>query len=84
MNVTHIESKFADMGARLKVREIPTRRRLVPMWFRRDSAQPEYAIDIRRDRRGQYFELRVPDSLRDSLEAMVLQAEPKQRHLLPS
>ena len=70
------------MGARLKVREIPTRRRLVPMWFRRDSAQPEYAIDIRRDRRGEFFELRVPDSLRNSLDATVLQAEPKQRHLL--
>ena len=70
------------MGARLKVREIPTRRHLVPIWFRRDSAQPEYAIDIRRDRRGQFFELRVPDSLRDSLDATVLQAEPKQRHLL--
>jgi hypothetical protein len=82
MNATHIESKFAAMGARLKVREIPTRRQLVPLWFRRDSAQPEYAIDIRRDCRGEFFELRVPDSLRDSLDATVLQAEPKQRHLL--
>jgi hypothetical protein len=82
MNATHIESKFAAMGARLKVREIPTRRRLAPMWFGRESAQPEYAIDIRRDRCGEFFELRVPDSLRDSLDATVLQAEPKQRHLL--
>ena len=82
MNATHIESKFAAMGARLKVREIPTRHRLAPMWFGRESAQPEYAIDIRRDRRGEFFELRVPDSLRDSLDATVLQAEPKRRHLL--
>lgn len=70
------------MGARLKVREIPTRRLQVPLWIGRNFARPDYAIDIRRDRHGEFFELRVPDVLRDSLTLTVLQAEPKQRHLL--
>jgi hypothetical protein len=82
MNANHIESKFAEMGARLKVREIPTRRVVVPVWMRRHSAQPDYAVDLRRDRHGQFFELRVPDSMRDSIEVSVMQAQPKQRHLL--
>ena len=82
MKATYIESKFAAMGARLKVREIPTRRQSAPIWYGRDPAQPEYALDIRRDRRGQFFELRVPESLRDSLDATALQAEPKRHHLL--
>jgi hypothetical protein len=82
MNANHIESKFAEMGARLKVREIPTRRVVVPVWMRRHSAQTDYAVDLRRDRHGQFFELRVPDSMRDSIEVSVMQAQPKQRHLL--
>jgi len=59
------------MGARFKVRSE------VSSW-RADN----YAIDIRRDGRGQFFELRVPRSLEDSLDVTVLQAEPKGRHLL--
>lgn len=70
------------MGARLKVREIPTRRVLMPVWAGRNTAQPDYAVDIRRDDRGEFFELRVPDALRESLDVSVMQAEPKQRHLL--
>jgi hypothetical protein len=82
MNAKKIESKFAAMGARLKVRQLPTRQVSVPVWMRRNTAPPEYAMDIRSDDRGKFFELRVPDILRDSLELTVLQAEPKQRHLL--
>ena len=82
MNAKQIESKFTAMGARLKVREIPTRRVLVPVWARRNIAQPDYAVDIRRDERGEFFELRVPETLRESLDVSVMQAEPKQRHLL--
>jgi len=82
MNAKHIESRFADMGARLKVREFATRRVTVPVWMRKSFAAPDYAVDIRRDRHGQFFELRVPDYLRDSLDVTVLQAEPRQRHLL--
>jgi len=70
------------MGARFKVREIPTRQVTVPVWMRRSFPQPDYAVDLRRDRHGQFFELGVPDVLRDSLDVTVMQAELKQRHLL--
>src|SRR6266704_943833 len=46
MNAKHIESRFAQMGARLKVRHIPSR------WHRgvREWIDPQdYALDIRRD-----------------------------------
>jgi hypothetical protein len=79
MNAIQLESKFAQMGARLKVREIPSR------WQQGDRqwvAPKDYALDIRRDTHGQFFELRVPTHLRESLEGTVLQSEPKQRHLL--
>jgi hypothetical protein len=79
MNTKQLESKFAEMGARLKVREIPSR------WQQGDRRwinPVDFAVDILRDRHGQFFELRVPTHLRESLEATVLQTEPKQRHLL--
>ena len=60
------------MGARLKVREIDPRR-----W---DAGN--YAVDIQSDRHGQFFELRIPEALRESLELSVMQSESKQRHLL--
>ena len=79
MNANHLESKFAAMGARLKVRETSSRWSHVPQ----HGINPEdFAVDIGRDGHGQFFELRVPARLRDSLEATVAQAEPKQRHLL--
>jgi len=67
------------VGARLKVREIASR------WRQGDRSwitPQDYALDIRRDGRGEFFELRVPTHLRDSLEATVVQNEPKRRHLL--
>jgi len=67
------------MGARLKVRDVPSR------WRQGDRtwiAPQEYAVDIQRDRGGQFFELRVPTHLRDALDVSVMQNEPKQRHLL--
>src|SRR5437868_906808 len=73
MNVNQIESRFAQMGARLKVRDVPDR------W---DGTTRDYAMDLQRDRKGQFFELRIPQHLRGAVEASVTQAEPKQRHLL--
>ena len=67
------------MGARLKVRDVPSR------WQQGDLTwvQPKnYAVDIQRDREGQFFELRLPTHLRDALEVSVMQNEPNQRHLL--
>ena len=78
MNAKNIESKFAAMGARLKVREIaPEWRR----WFGWRRVE-DYAVDIQKDRHGHFFELRVPTHLSDSLDVTVMQSEPKQRHLL--
>ena len=78
MNAKHIESKFAAMGARLKVRAIAPEWR---HWFGGQGAE-DYAVDIQKDRHGQFFELRVPTHLSDSLDMTVMQSEPKQRHLL--
>ena len=79
MNAKHIESTFAAMGARLKVREIASQ---WAWWNRRGQRTEDYAVDIQNDVRGQFFELRVPEHLRDALDVSVMQSEPKQRHLL--
>ena len=79
MNAKHIESKFAAMGARLKMREIPSRWQ---MGDRQWINPADYAVDIQRDGGGEYFELRVPTHLRESLDVTVMQSEPKQHHLL--
>jgi hypothetical protein len=71
MHAKHIESKFAMMGARFKVSVAPARR-----------ASNDYAVDIQQDRRGEFFELRVPERLRDSLDVNVLQTDKRDRHLL--
>ena len=79
MNAKQIESRFSEMGARLKVREIPSR------WTQGDRqwlSPMDYAVDIQRDRLGEFFEFRLPTHLADKVEATVQQIEPKQRHLL--
>ena len=79
MNANNIESKFAAMGARIKVREIASRwRQGARAWV----SPADFAVDIRRDNAGEFFELRVPTHLRETLDVSVMQAEPKQRHLL--
>ena len=79
MNAKPIESKFAAMGARIKVREIPSRwRNGVRSW----TSPRDFAVDIQRDSAGEFFELRVPTHLSETLDVCVMQAEPKQRHLL--
>jgi hypothetical protein len=78
MNAKHIESRFATLGARFKVRQLQSP-------GQRGSGRPrteDYAVDIRKDRHGHYFELRVPEHLSESLDVSVMQAEPKRRHLL--
>lgn len=79
MNAKAIESKFAELGARLKVREIPSEWR---PWSRRNAMQNGFAMDIQRDDRGAFFELRYAEELRDSLDVTVMQAVPRRRHLL--
>ena len=67
------------MGARLKVREIASR---WPPGHRTWNQPQDFAVDIRRDGPGAFFELRWPTHLRDSLDVTVMQCEPGQRHLL--
>ncbi len=71
MNANHIASKFAIMGARLKVSVLPEQR-----------VSEDYAVHIQRDRHGEYFELRVPETLSQRLDANVLQTDKHDRHLL--
>jgi hypothetical protein len=72
MKTENIGRQFAAMGARFKVAELPVNRR-------HDS---DYAIDIQQDRRGEFFELRVPKELTDSIDLAVLQSDKQDRHLL--
>ena len=71
MNANNIECKFAMMGARFKVSLASAQR-----------ASNDYALDIQQDRHGEFFELRVPEALRDSLDLNVLQTDKRDRHLL--
>ena len=59
------------MGARFKISVAPPQRR-----------STDYAVDIQKDRHGQFFELRVPEAMRDSLDVNVLQTDKRDRHLL--
>src|SRR3982751_3736588 len=71
MKANHIESKFAMMGARFKARVLPAQ-----------NVSEDYAVDIQKDRHGEYFELRVPEMLSQRLDVNVLQTERRDRHLL--
>jgi hypothetical protein len=71
MNANNLQSKFAMMGARFQVSIVPAQR-----------SSEDYAVDIQKDRRGQFFDLRVPEPLRNSLEVNVLQTDKRDRHLL--
>src|SRR5436190_826775 len=79
MNAKQIESKFAEMGARLKVREVPSWRSESDRHWNKLA---DFAVDLRSDGAGEFFELRLPTHLRETLDVSVAQAEPKQRHLL--
>jgi len=61
------------------VREIPSR------WTQGDRSwisPRDYSLDIQRDGKGEFFELRVPTHLSETLDVTVTQSEPKRRHLL--
>ncbi len=70
---------FSRMGARVKVLEaIPPGRR----WnmIRSYEESPRISFDIRRDKQGEYFEIRtVPGSVQ---EIVVLNIQPREKHLL--
>src|SRR5688572_14425834 len=71
MNSETIANQFARMGARFRLVHQETSRR-----------GSDYALDIRADRRGQYFELSIPPLAEPSLDLSVLQVQPQDRHLV--
>jgi hypothetical protein len=79
MNAKCIESSFAAIGARLKVREIASRWQ---MGDRRWIDPTDYGVDVQSDGCGQFFELRIPTHLSEELDVFVMQSEPKLSHLL--
>jgi hypothetical protein len=75
MNAKPIESKFAAMGARMKIREIPSR------WRQGDRVwvnPADIALDIREDAAGEFFELRVPTHLSEVLIISVMRSLPRE------
>ncbi|MCW8132669.1 MAG: hypothetical protein KIS92_20145 [Planctomycetota bacterium] len=62
MDTQSLEKQFAKMGARLKV----------------VSALERLAIDVRADRKGEFFELKVPERV----DVQVLENRARERHLL--
>lgn len=76
MTLNLIERRFAEMGARVKVASTSDRD---PRWpGRRPRSDQPVLIDVRTDKRGPYFDLRV----RDDVSVEVIDVQPKDRHLL--
>lgn len=73
MKPTHIERHFAAMGARFRITG--------PAHNRQDR-EGDYAIDIKKDREGEFFELRIPAAIEPDIKIDVLQKTPGERHLL--
>jgi hypothetical protein len=74
MNMDVLESAFAKMGARIKY-DIARPRR-----WGGQRVPADLALDVRQDRRGEYFLVsRVPGSV---TELVVLDVQPKERHLV--
>ncbi len=72
MDTSNLLSKFARIGARLKLSDRPTRRSR--------STSGVVSLDVREDREGEFFEV-VQRSETDS-EVAVLDLQPADRHLL--
>ncbi|GAB5403346.1 MAG: hypothetical protein Aurels2KO_15770 [Aureliella sp.] len=73
MDTTILSNKFEAIGARVKVRERPTR----PRW----NAPDLLRLDIGEDRRGEYFEITPPRNS-ETPRVDVLDVRPADRHLL--
>ena len=72
MDTSSLQTKFARMGARIKVADRPLRRRQV--------ASGAISLDVGEDRYGEYFEI-VRSPLADP-DVAVLDVQPADRHLL--
>ena len=72
MDVSILERQFTRIGARVRVNE-----RVRSRWVR-DSGN--VTLDIANDRQGEYFDVRIAPASKP--EFLVLNMEPKLRHLL--
>lgn len=73
MDIALVKTRFARIGARATVRE--------PVWLNRFRREPDvFAIDIARDRRGEYFDFRVPRE--EDVDITIVDVQPAMRHLL--
>jgi hypothetical protein len=73
MNV--LKRAFARMGARVEFDQLNRRSR-----FSGRSASEDLALDVRRDRQGEYF--LISRALESTTELVVLDVQPSDRHLL--
>jgi hypothetical protein len=71
MDTYLLDIKFARIGARLKVADRPSRR---------DRPSGGIALDVRSDRKGEFFEIVRPAGA--GAEVAVLDVQPAERHLL--
>jgi hypothetical protein len=74
MDMQLLEKKFRLMGARVKV-GLP-----VPDWRTRWRTDIRFTVDVRSDRKGEYFEIGLLDH--EHVELNVLDIQPEMRHLL--
>ncbi len=72
MDTTDLLTKFARIGARLKVADRPSRRSRVPLGA--------VSLDVQADRNGEFFEVVPPGDTHP--EVAVLDVRPADRHLL--
>ena len=72
MDTTDLLTKFARIGARVKVADRPTRRSRVPLGA--------ISLDVQADRSGEFFEVVSPGGM--DPEVAVLDVQPADRHLL--
>jgi hypothetical protein len=72
MNGELLKNRFARMGARLKVQERAARDRA--------GSDANLAVDVQRDGKGEFFEIRVRPMMDVRLE--VVDVQPAERHLL--
>ncbi len=72
MDTTDLLTKFARIGARLKVADRPSRRSRVPLGA--------VSLDVQADRNGEFFEVASPGGT--DPEVAVLDVRPADRHLL--
>src|SRR5215207_1298754 len=71
MNTTLLDSKFARIGARLKVADRPSRR---------TRTAGVISLDVQSDRQGEFFEIVSQPGA--AAEVVILDVQPADRHLL--